>query len=130
MLTIDAGTLLVRKNRKGLIAELPVIPGDTIARYVDDNGWTPHPPSPAYAQLWEGIPRLNLTTDQLIYKPRNIVWRDTVSSQLYGCRPTEALAPELEVGMQRLAFVDAFYRNGQPAECDADRTGHRAAETK
>jgi hypothetical protein len=112
MLTIDAGTLLVRKTRKGTVAELPVIPGDTIVRYVDDNGFTPKPPSPAYAQLWEGMPRVNLTTDQLIYKPRNIVWRQSVSSQLYGCSPTEALATELDVGIQRLAFVDAFYLTG------------------
>jgi hypothetical protein len=112
LLTIDAPTMLVRKNRKGLIAELPVIPGDTIARYVDDNGWTPKPPSPAYAQLWEGIPRLNLTTDQLIYKPRNIVWRDNISSMLYGCGPTESLATELEVGWNRLKFVHEFYVSG------------------
>jgi hypothetical protein len=112
MLAIDAGTLLVRKTRRGMVAELPVIPGDTICRYVDDNGWTPKPPAPAYAQLWEGIPRLNLTTDQLIYKPRNIVWRQSISSQLYGCGPTESLAPELEVGINRLAFVNAFYTTG------------------
>lgn len=112
MLTIDAGTILVRRNKKKLIADLPVIPGDTICRYVDDNGFTPAPPSPAYAQLWEGIPRINLTTDQLIYKPRNIVWGGTVSSQLYGCSPTEAIAPELEVGALRLKFTKAFYETG------------------
>jgi hypothetical protein len=112
LLVIDAGTLLVRKNRKGLIAELPVIPGDTIVCYIDDNGWTPKAPDPAYAQLWEGLPRTNLNTDQLIYKPRNIVWRNTVSSQLYGCGPTESLAPELEVGLDRLRFVQAFYKTG------------------
>ncbi len=129
MLTIDAASILIRKNRKGTIAEIPVIPGDTIARYVDNGGWTPKPPSPAYAQLWEGMPRLNLTTDQLLYKPRNIVWGQTQSSQLYGCSPIESLAPEIEVGAQRLAFVDAFYRTGNlpnalqviPADAPPDR---------
>ena len=40
------------------------------------------------------------------------MWGQTQSSQLYGCSPIESLAPEIEVGAQRLAFVDAFYRTG------------------
>src|SRR6185369_4646993 len=80
--------------------------------YIDDNGFTPVPPSPAYAQLWWGIPLVDLTTDQLIYRPRNIVPRNTQSSQLYGMSPTEQLAPEIQIGMQRLEFVKAYYTEG------------------
>lgn len=112
MLVIDAGSILMRRKFKGEIAELRVIPGDNIARYIDDNGFTPKSPSPAYAQLWEGIPRVNLTTDQLIYKPYNIVPRNTSSSYLYGCSPTEQMATEIEIGKQRLAFVLAYYTEG------------------
>src|SRR6266704_5100404 len=101
MLVIDAPAILVRKTFSGEVVELPVLRGDSIVRYIDNEGWTPLPPSPAYAQIWWGIPLTNLTTDQLIYKPRNIAPRNTVASQLYGMSPTEQLATELESGIKR-----------------------------
>lgn len=112
MLSIDATAILVQRTKNGKVAELVPTPGQFITRYVDDTGRTPRAPSPAYAQLWQGIPRVDLSTDQLVYRPRNIIWRETISSQLYGCSPTECLAAELEVGKKRLEFVDAFYRSG------------------
>lgn len=118
LLVIDAGSILMRRtfptksNPNGTIAELAVIRGEMITRYIDENGFTPLPPSPAYSQNWWGMPYLNLTTDQLVYKPRNIVPRNTVSSNLYGMSPTEQLAPEIEVGIERLKFVLAYYKEG------------------
>lgn len=84
MLVIDAASIEIRKKNNGQLAALDWLPGDNITRYIDDTGRTPKPPSPAYVQLWEGIPRVPMTTDQLIYRPRNIVPRNTVSSYLYG----------------------------------------------
>jgi len=112
LLVIDAATILIRKTFKGEIVELPVLRGDSIVRYIDVNGFTPMPPQPAYAQNWWGIPLVNLSTDQLIYKPRNIVPRNTVSSQLYGMAPTEQLATEIKIGMQRLQFTLDYYTEG------------------
>lgn len=112
LLVIDAACILIRKTFNGEIVELPVLRGDSIVRYIDVNGFTPMPPQPAYAQNWWGIPLVNLSTDQLIYKPRNIVPRNTVSSQLYGMSPTEQLAPEIKIGMQRLEFTLAYYTEG------------------
>jgi phage portal protein BeeE len=112
LLVLDAVAILIRKTFKGEIVELPVLRGDSIVRYIDVNGWTPMPPQPAYAQNWWGIPLVNLTTDQLIYKPRNIVPRNTISSQLYGMSPVEQLATEIEIGAQRLAFTLAYYTEG------------------
>lgn len=112
MLVIDAGTILIRRTFGGKIVQLRVIPGANITRYIDKNGFTPMAPEPAYAQLWEGIPRVNLTTDQLIYRPYNIVPRSTDSSHLYGCSPTEQLATEIKIGIERLKFVLAFYTEG------------------
>jgi 2'-5' RNA ligase superfamily len=112
MLVIDAASILIRKTFNGDIAELPVIAGEMIVRYVDEQGFTPLPPSPAYAQNWWGLPLVNLTTDQLIYKPRNIVRRNTLSSQLYGMAPTEQLADEIQVGIKRLQFVLSYYTEG------------------
>ena len=112
MLVIDAASILVRKTRKGELAQLVVVPGHDITCYIDDNGFRPKPPDPAYAQLWQNIPRVNLTTDQLIYRPRNIVWRGTISSYLYGMSPTEQNAEEIKIGQQRLNFVLAYYTQG------------------
>jgi len=112
MLVIDAGSVLLRTTTRGDIAELTVVDGSQITRYVDELGYTPLPPSPAYAQLFWGSPWCNLTTDELVYKPRNIARRNTLSSCLYGFGPTEQLAPEIQIGMKRLEFVLSYYREG------------------
>lgn len=112
MLVIDAASVLVRKTYDNNVAELRVVPGESITRYIDDNGYTPLPPDPAYAQLWEGIPRVNLSTDQLVYRPRNIVRRNTMSSQLYGMPPVEQAATWCETGALRLGFQKAYYTDG------------------
>ena len=113
MLTIDAGAYLLRKNADGIVYEWRVMQGAYITRLVDANGYTPRAPAPAYQQLWDGIPRLNLSADQLIYRPRNIVYEvGNIASSLYGYSPTEQLADELEVGIQRLRYVKAFYKDG------------------
>lgn len=112
MLVIDAASILVRKTFAGEVAELRVMRGEMFTRYIDRNGYTPQPPDPAYAQIWWGVPLLNLTTEQLIYRPRNIVPRGTISSQLYGMSPTEQLALEIIPGRQRLEFVTNYYTTG------------------
>lgn len=112
MLVIDAGSILIRKTFKGEVVQLRVIRGESIVRLIDQNGWTPQAPDPAYQQIWWGIPLTNLTMDQLIYRPRNIVPRNSLSSQLYGMSPTEQLAAEIIVGMKRLEFVTDYYTAG------------------
>jgi len=113
MLTIDAASIFMDRTANGKVAACWRVPGEFITRYVDDGGRTPLAPNPAYAQLWEGIPRVDLTTNQLIYKPRNIVPRTgIISSYYYGCSPTEALADEIKIGIARLMFVLAYYERG------------------
>lgn len=112
MLTIDAASTFVERQNNGSIIGLRWIEGASITRLVDEHGWTPMAPSPAYHQLYEGYPRIDLTTDQLVYKPRNIVPRNTVSSYLYGYSPTEQIVDEVKVGIARLNFVLDFYTEG------------------
>lgn len=114
LLVIDAPSIfLPRVKGTGKVCQLRWVEGASITRLVDEHGWTPPPPYPAYQQLWEGYPRTDLTTNQLIYRPRNIVPRDTVSSYLYGFSPTEQVAEEIEIGWARLNFVKAFYEKGE-----------------
>jgi hypothetical protein len=105
--------------KSGRINQARIIDGAFITRLIDEYGYTPQPPLPAYQQLWSGtpatvggIPFVDLTTQQLIYRPRNIVPRNTVSSFLYGYSPTEQIAQEIEIGQQRLNFVLSYYTTG------------------
>ena len=96
-----------------------MIDGAFINRQIDERGFTPRPPLVAYQQLWSGtpstvggIPYVDLTMDQLVYWPRNIVPGNTVSSYLYGMSPTEQLAPELVPGIERLKWWTLMFTSG------------------
>lgn len=112
MLVIDAASVYIARNKDGTPTELRWVEGASITVLIDEHGWRPAPPNPAYQQLWQGYPRLDLTTDQLIYRPRNIVPRNTQSSFIYGYSPTEQVAKEIRVGIARLQFVYDFYKEG------------------
>lgn len=112
MLVLDAATVYLDRTVSGEILELKYISGESITCLVDSHGWTPRPPSIAYQQIWQGFPRGDYTTNQLVYRPRNIVPRNTNSSYLYGMSPTEAMAKEIEIGWDRLQFVKDYYTEG------------------
>lgn len=113
MLVIDAASVFLGRDKKtNKIIQLRWIEGGSITRLVEEHGWTPQPPSTAYHQLWQGYPRIDLTTDQLIYAARNICYRGTPSSALYGYSPTEQMAKEIEIGWERMRFVYDFYAEG------------------
>jgi hypothetical protein len=108
MLTGDWTSILVRRTKNGTVQELRAIDGALTTRYVNEQGYTPTPAEgPAYAQVWNGMILADLTTDQLVYPMRNRK-RDS----LYGEGPTEQIAEEIEIGIQRLAFVLQFYTAG------------------
>ena len=112
LLVVDAPSILLQKTLSGKIVKARVIDGTEILRLIDDQGYTPQPPSPAYTQLWYGVPRVMLTTDQLVYHPSNIAPRNTLASHLYGYGVTEQLAEEINIGIERLKFVLAYYTQG------------------
>jgi len=113
MLVIDAASIFVGRDIKtNKVTELRWVEGASITRLIDQHGWTPKPPNPAYQQNWEGYPRIDLTTDQLVYRPRNICPRGTYSSYFYGMSPTEQIAKEILIGMERLQYTWDFYSEG------------------
>ncbi len=112
LLVLDAATVLVERSRRGKVSALQTLDGSSITRYINERGMTPDPPSHAYAQNWFGLPRVDFTSDELLYGVRNIAPRNTISSYLYGCGPTEAIATEIKVGIERLNFVLAYYSSG------------------
>lgn len=115
MLAIDGATIFLgREGGKpdGKVTQLRWIEGGGVTRLVDEHGWTPAPPYPAYQLLWEGYPRIDATTDQVVYAVRNICYRNTPSSALYGMSPVEQVAKEIEIGWERLQFIYDYYSTG------------------
>jgi hypothetical protein len=112
LLVIDAPCFLAQRTLAGKVVSLRWTDGSQILRLITDQGYTPQGDNPAYTQLWEGIPRLLLTTRQLIYRPSNIVARNGYASKLYGMPITEQLAQEIDIGQNRLNFVLAYYKDG------------------
>lgn len=107
MLVLDAPAALVRRSQDGRPFDLQHVDGATIARYIDAEGFQPMPPDPAYAQVWFGIPRCDLTADQLVYLPAFVQ-----SDALYGTSPTEMAFRFLALGDRRLEFKSTYYTAG------------------
>lgn len=124
LLVIDAPAMLVRRLGNGKVAELRWTDGADIVQYIDELGYVPMgsdadgKPDVAYAQLWQGIPRVDLAWNQLVYRPYNLVVRgeDSSSSQLYGMSPTEMALDEIKIGINRLRFVADWYTEGTTAD--------------
>lgn len=115
MFTIDAASWLVERTRGGKPAVLRYMDGAFVNCQIDDRGIVR-----SYQVLWSGtpaqvggIPFRDLSKDELIYAPRNIVPRNSVASYLYGMSPTEQGAPEIQIGSARLGFILSYYTDGQ-----------------
>jgi len=106
VLVIDAPAILLRRNALGDIAEMRAIDGATIVRYINEQGWTPDK-GKAYAQLWYGIPMVDLTTDQLVYRPEH-----PRTNKLYGYSRVEQAYKQIILGQNRLEMQLQFYENG------------------
>ena len=90
---------------------LTYVDGSTIFCMVDENGHTPKPPEPAFAQVIHGIPWAWYPSDRLWYKPQN-----RRLNAPYG-------QPFIEVGWTAVlmlsliaAFELAYYREGNVPE--------------
>jgi hypothetical protein len=111
LFVLDAPSILVQRNRKADIGALRIIDGQTINRIIDDNGFTPLPPNPAYQQILYGLPAVDLTTEDLIYRPRNQRART-----LYGFSPVEQILLTLNIALRRSRFQLAAYTEGNVPE--------------
>jgi hypothetical protein len=107
----DAPTILLQRTRRQTIGALRVIDGQTIHRVIDDFGFTPQPPQRAYQQILYGQPAVDLTTDDIVYRPRNVRAR-----KLYGCGPVEQILLTLNIILRRDRFKLNFYTEGNVPE--------------
>lgn len=111
LLVIDAPTLYPRKTRGGGLYALEVMDGATIKRVIDDTGRTPAAPDAAYQQIIKGLPVMNYSRDELIYRPRNFR-----SRRVYGYSPVEQIIVTVNIALRRQAHQLQYYTEGNVPE--------------
>lgn len=107
LLTLDAPVIEVRRTRGGQVVAFDVVPGDTIKLLVDETGRRPLAPLPAYQQVIKGLPWADLTSDDLVYAPRN-----PRPHHLYGFGPVEQVVVTLNTVLRRQAAQLAHFTEG------------------
>ena len=131
LLVFDAPTIYPVRSMSGefIPGGLRLISGATITPLLDNSGFTPAPPNPAYQQIILGIPTSNVAgqkprefsavntkrqpgdLSELIYSPRN----PRVNSR-WGFPPVEQIITTLAIGANRQQFLKDFYTSGNTPE--------------
>ena len=107
LLAIDAPAFEKRRDRAGRLIGLDVVPGDTIKLLVDETGRTPSPPLPAYQQIIKGRVWADLSTDDLLYAPRN-----RRPNHVLGFSPVEQIVVTIQTIINRQAAQLAYFTEG------------------
>lgn len=107
----DALTIWPVHGKNGLPVALKIIDGATIKPLHDTQGWRPSPPDPAYQQIVKGMPALNLTSDQLLYSPRN-----PRVHKFYGYSPVEQIIMITNIAINRQISQLAAFTDGNMPE--------------
>ncbi len=107
MLSIDAATVERRKNRAGGLIGLDYVDGSTIKVLIDATGRIPRPPAPAYQQVIKGRVWNDLTTEDIIYAPRNMR-----SNHMYGFGPVEQIIVTINTLLRRQTQQLAYFTEG------------------
>jgi hypothetical protein len=96
---------------QGQVQALKLIDGATIKPLHTTEGWRPVPPDPAYQQIVKGMPALDMTTDQLLYMPRNCR-----VNRFYGYPPVEQLIITTNTAINRQISQLCWYTEGNVPE--------------
>lgn len=111
LLVLDAPALYKRRTKGGDLYALEPLDGGTIKVVIDDWGRTPEPPTPAYQQVLKGLPAIDYTTKDLLYKPRN---RRT--NKVYGYSPVEQIIMTINIALRRQVFQLQYFTEGNIPE--------------
>jgi hypothetical protein len=107
MFVIDALTIYPRLTRGGELYSLELYDGATIKRIIDADGRTPVPPSPAYQQVLHGVPAVDYSRDELIYRPRNFR-----TNRVYGYSAVEQIIVTVNIAIRRQLHQLQYYTEG------------------
>lgn len=111
LFVLDAPALYLRRTRAGRLYALEPIDGSTIKRLINADGRTPAPPDPAYQQVLHGLPAVDLTTRDLLYRPRNLR-----THRLYGYSPVEQIVMTVNIALRRQLSQLGYYTEGNVPE--------------
>jgi hypothetical protein len=90
---------------------LEVVDGSTIARKIDIMGRTPAAPAVAYQQIIKGLPAIDFTRDQLVYRPRNLR-----AHKFFGFGPVEQIILTINIALRRQIHLLNYYTEGNIPE--------------
>lgn len=107
LLVIDAPTIYPRMNMGGTLYGLEPVDGATIKRVISIDGRTPVAPEPAYQQVIKGLPAVDYSRDELIYKPKN-----KRTNKVYGYSPVEQIVMTVNIAMRRQLYQLQYYTEG------------------
>ena len=116
MFVIDAATLYCQRTRGGKLLALHQLDGGTIKRVIDDWGRTPQPfrgadgamiYPPAYQQVLKGLPAVDYSTRDIIYRPRNIR-----PHKVYGYSPVQQILLTVQIALRRQLWMLDYYTEG------------------
>jgi Phage portal protein len=116
MFVIDAATLYCQRTRNGQLCALQQLDGATIKRVIDDWGRTPLPYAgadgatiypPAYQQVLKGLPAVNYSAHDIIYRPRNVR-----THRVYGYSPVQQVLMTVNIGLRRQLWQLDYFSEG------------------
>ena len=116
LFVIDAPALYCQRTRGGQLVALHPLDGANISPRIDDWGRTPQPyldengvlvTPVAYQQILKGMPAVNYSAADLIYRPRN-----RRVHRAYGYSPVEQIIVTVNIALQRQGFLLDYYREG------------------
>ena len=116
MFVIDAATLYCQRTRSGRLCGLAQIDGATIKRVIDDWGRTPQPYRdadgttvfpPAYQQVLKGLPAVNYSARDIIYRPRNVR-----AHKVYGYSPVQQVLMTVNIALRRQMWQLDYFTEG------------------
>ena len=107
LFVLDAPALYVKRTKGNKPIGFEPVDGATIKRLIDESGRTPELPSPAYQQILKGLPAADLTTDDLVYMPRNIR-----NHMIYGYGPVEQIIVTVNIGIRRMLGQLVHFTDG------------------
>jgi hypothetical protein len=116
MFVIDAATLYCQRTRSGQLCALQQLDGSTIKRVIDDWGRTPQPFvgadgatvfPPAYQQVLKGLPAVDYSARDIIYRPRNVR-----AHRVYGFSPVQQVLMTVNIALRRQMWQLDYYSEG------------------
>jgi hypothetical protein len=111
LFVIDAPTLWAERTRDGRLLHLHPLDGATIKRVINDWGRTPAPPLPAYQQVLHGLPAVDYTARDILYRPRNVR-----AHKVYGFSPVEQILVTVNIALRRQVYQLQYYTEGNIPE--------------